>query len=111
MLKYITTDLSTSIRTSVHADPTFHYERSCLDDPAWVYMTLSFSASRLESITRGQNHESLHLLGKSISALNNSLLIASKWTRPSIIATVACLANVEVDELTHRYLLRLLIFK
>ncbi|KAH8801376.1 fungal-specific transcription factor domain-containing protein [Xylogone sp. PMI_703] len=95
IFKLLQYNLSTTIRTSVHADPTLYYEKSCFDDPAWLYMMLSFSASRIEQNIKSNNCESLYFLSKTISALNDSLSVLTKQTNASTIATVACLANIE----------------
>ncbi len=63
-------------------------------------MTLSFVAARLQQMRGEESHESSFYLLKAISAVNKNLASPSKQTSDSTIATVACLANMEVGLLS-----------
>jgi hypothetical protein len=82
------------IRTSVHADLTGSYKSYCLTDLAWIYITLSHSAARLQHLEGSDTFESIFYHSQSVSAVNSalSLGVVSDIT----IATVSCLANLEV---------------
>ena len=79
----------------MHADLTGNYRRSCFFDIAWVYMSLSHAAARLQHLEGGDNTESAFYLSQSISAVNEA--IARTIVSDSTIATVSCLTNLEVS--------------
>ncbi|KAF4637063.1 hypothetical protein G7Y89_g1027 [Cudoniella acicularis] len=91
LLSLLQHHLTAPIRTSVHADPTERYRSYCTEDCAWLYMTISYTASRMNP----RNPESEFYLAKSISLLNENLADPEKQASDSTIATVACLANME----------------
>lgn len=59
-------------------------------------MTLSYSSSRFPAHADQSKAEKAYYSLKSISALNQDLADPSKRASDSTIATVACLANIEV---------------
>jgi hypothetical protein len=64
-------------------------------------MTLSFAASRFEHGKASDCPENAHYyLSRSISVLKEDLQDSSKQGSDSMIATVACLANLEVCQVT-----------
>ncbi|RDW92605.1 hypothetical protein BP5796_01999 [Coleophoma crateriformis] len=95
MLLHYNTSLC--IRTSVHADPTGRYPSYCIEDAAWLFMTLSFSAARCHLQTGFDQAESTYYLAKSISMVNKNLSDSSRQVADSTIATVACLTNMEAS--------------
>jgi len=60
-------------------------------------MSISFSASRLRQPRDTNGLESTEYLSKSISIINEQLADPSMRASDSTIATVACLANIEVS--------------
>ncbi|RDW80220.1 hypothetical protein BP6252_04858 [Coleophoma cylindrospora] len=88
---------SSCIRTSVHADSTGRYPSYCIDDAAWLFMTLSFAAARCHLQTGFDQVESTYYLAKSISMVNKNLSDSSRQVADSTIATVACLTNMEAS--------------
>ncbi|PMD40868.1 hypothetical protein L207DRAFT_633817 [Hyaloscypha variabilis F] len=89
-------NLTSTIRTSVHADPTGNYDSYTINDAARLYMTLSFAASRFEHGKASNSPENAHyFLSRSISAVKEDLEDSSKQGSDSMIATVASLANLE----------------
>lgn len=86
--------LANDIRTSVHADLTGSYNSCCLTDMAWIYGTLSHSAARLQHLTESDPFESIFYHSQSVSAVNSALSLGV--VADTTIATVSCLANLEV---------------
>jgi hypothetical protein len=95
--KLTSPDLAATIRTSVHADPIGWFDSCCAGDAAWLYLSMSFSASRLRQQRDTDGLESTEYLSKSISIINEHLVDPLMRASGSTIATVACLANIEVS--------------
>ncbi|KAN0095202.1 Fungal specific transcription factor domain containing protein [Hyaloscypha variabilis] len=96
VIKLLYQNLTSTIRTSVHADPTGNYDSYTINDAARLYMTLSFAASRFEHGKASNSPENAHyFLSRSISAVKEDLEDSSKQGSDSMIATVASLANLE----------------
>jgi hypothetical protein len=93
-------DISSTIRTSVHADPSEKYLSYYVDNAARLYIALSYSAARFQNSTRDGPSESLYYLQKSITAVNDDIADPLKQASDSTIATVASMANIEVRYLT-----------
>lgn len=90
------TDASSPLRTSVHADPSGIYKRICSKDPAWLSMHLYYAACRFAKCSGGFDYEATHYLIQSESAVNTIIQQSPNSIDDSTIATVACLANIEV---------------
>ncbi|KJR85087.1 uncharacterized protein SPSK_09616 [Sporothrix schenckii 1099-18] len=88
-----------AIRTSVHADADDVWRRSCSSDPAWLFMTLFYASARFPSTSTADAAEDASYLLKSIAAINESISDAPACVSDSTIATVACLANIDVRSL------------
>ncbi|KAH8659318.1 hypothetical protein BGZ60DRAFT_122063 [Tricladium varicosporioides] len=71
VLMLLQVNLASPIRTAVHADPTERYRSYCTEDQGWLYMSLSYAASRVDPKNPKQQ------------------------ASDSTIATVSCLANIE----------------
>lgn len=89
-------DVTSPIRTSVHADPIGLYRQLCSKDPAWLFMNMFYAASRFPKATKQDVLESSNYLSQSMSAINESIVQSPNLISDSTIATVACLANIEV---------------
>lgn len=89
-------DASSPLRTSVHADPRGTYQRICSKDPAWLFMHLYYAARRFSQSSSGYDCEAMQYLLQSESAVSNSIRESPYTIDDSTIATVACLANIEV---------------
>ena len=89
-------DASSPLRTSVHADPSGTYRRICSKDPAWLFMHLHYAACRFSQSSPEHNREATRYLLQSESAVSNSIRESPNAIDDSTIATVACLANIEV---------------
>lgn len=90
------TGVSSSIRTSVHADPTRTYKMYCMRNAAWTFMTISHSAARLEVLKKDSNQESEYYLSRSRAAVGEVISASPQKIDDSTIATVACLTNIAV---------------
>lgn len=91
-------DIKSTIRTSVHADPSEKYLSYYVDNAARLYIALSYSATRFQDQTGNGPSESLYYLMKSISAVNDDIADPQKQVSDSTIATVASMANIEVRQ-------------
>lgn len=92
-----TLDTLTGIRTSVHADPDDLWRRSCSSNIAWLFMTLFYAASRFPHISQSFPAEEVAFLVQSISAVNECISKSPSLISDATIATVACLANIDVS--------------
>jgi len=98
-------DVSSNIRTSVHADPSDVYNSSCSKDPAWLFMTLFYASSRFDlhsHVARGSGRrspETTAYLLQAIASVNMAIAQSPFAVTDSALATVACLANIEVCHL------------
>ncbi|PVH80459.1 hypothetical protein DL98DRAFT_532003 [Cadophora sp. DSE1049] len=95
VLMLLHTNISSTIRTSVHADPSEKYLSYYVDNAARLYIALSYSATRFQDKTGNGPSESLYYLQKSISAVNDDITDPLKQASDSTIATVASMANIE----------------
>lgn len=89
-------DIKSTIRTSVHADPSEKYLSYYVDHAARLYIALSYAATRFQDQSGNARSESVYYLMKSISAVNDDIADPEKQASDSTIATVASMANMEV---------------
>lgn len=89
-------DASSAIRTSVHTDSFDIYRKTCSKVPAWLFMNLFYASDRFAEALNLYPTECMGYLLQSISALNQSIARYPDVVDDSTIATVACLANIEV---------------
>ncbi|KAH6713438.1 hypothetical protein BKA61DRAFT_74860 [Leptodontidium sp. MPI-SDFR-AT-0119] len=95
ILMLLQANIKSTIRTSVHADPSKKYLSYYVDNAARLYIALSYSATRFQDQTGNGPSESLYYLMKSISAVNDDIADPQKQVSDSTIATVASMANIE----------------
>lgn len=94
--------VSSNIRTSVHADPSDVYNTSCSKEPAWLFMTLYYASSRFDlhsHVASGNSRRSPERMGyllQAIAGINTVITQSPVVVTDSALATVACLANIEV---------------
>ncbi|KAH8705577.1 hypothetical protein BGW36DRAFT_353979 [Talaromyces proteolyticus] len=94
VLMLLSQGITNSIRTSVHSDPTNTYKLYCMGNPAWTFMSISYSAARLEVLKNEDNQESAYYLSRSRSAMNEIITTSPNEVEDSTIVAVSCLSNI-----------------